>query len=234
MTRRALGYLWMSIDHFRQTAVIMGLLTAFGIWAITALPADRGAPYVPILFVQFFGASSGLRLESSLGQFDRLLVDGASRRELGLYHYALSIAPGWSAWLIVSGWQLWRLGSSPGLSIAPLGAMLLVSTVAWAVTLPVSRLAGGAVWIALMLAVGSSAQGVDWIRVVLEQASPPGVSDVLWSVVALTAVPFLFLLPATAPIAGSWPVIGCVMTVATGALLAGCYWIQRRDFRGPL
>ena len=120
MTRRTLGYLWMSIDHFRQTAVIMGLLTAFGIWAITALPADRGAPYVPILFVQFFGASSGLRLESSLGQFDRLLVDGASRRELGLCHYALSIAPGWSAWLVVSAWQLWRLGSSPGLSIAPL------------------------------------------------------------------------------------------------------------------
>ena len=206
MTRHAIGYLWMSVDHFRRTSALMGALAAFGVWMVVALPVDHTAPYVPILFCQLFGASTGFRELANLGQFDRLLVDGTGRGRLGLCHYVLSTAPGWGAWLLVSGWQLWRVGTSLGLSVPSFAAMLLVSTIAWAATLPTSRLVGGAVWVVLMMTMGSSTQGADWIRMVLESSQPASPADGLHTLPVLVAVPFLFLVPSAEPTAGSWPV----------------------------
>ena len=59
MTGFVFRYLWCVSPHFSHATTIAVVLVCFGLWTLSAMPQDVGAPYLPILFCQLFAASSG-------------------------------------------------------------------------------------------------------------------------------------------------------------------------------
>ena len=114
MTMFVVRYFWGVSPHFSHTAVVFFGLACFGVWAVTTLPNDVGAAYVPILFCQLFGASSGFRPAADEGRFDALLVSGggdtASRSRTGCFLLAPGYSPGRSCtWPRSEPWDRpWR------------------------------------------------------------------------------------------------------------------------------
>ena len=166
MTIFTLKLLWAVSPHFRQSAVVLALAAAFGVWTAWAVPRDVGAPYALLFFCQLFAASSGFRPAANAGHFDPALVRGATRHQLALCHWALSSGPGCLAWLVVSGVEVWLLGhrAAMGGDTTSLAGLMVVSNAAWLATLPTTRFVGGIGWLCAMGLLASSSWGVNGNR----------------------------------------------------------------------
>ena len=223
----------LSSAHFANTAVVAGGLALFGVWVIRTMPEDVGAAYLPLLFGQFFGASSGFRQVADAGYFDGLLVSGATRGAIGATHLALSSAPGLAAWFVVYGAEVHMLGleGATGLRMQYVVAVLLVSSVAWAVALPTGRFVGGLLWVGAEGLVVVNPDGVAWLAGAVSQP-PAGTVEVMTAAAAMILCPVLFLVPSLTHVSGNPWVLGLAMGVTCGAAGAGMSWISRRDYRG--
>ena len=226
--------LWTVSPHFLHAVVVIGLVAVFGMWTVLKLPDDAGAPYVLLLFCQLFAASSGFRAAADTGHFDPILVGGATRWQLALAHWTLSSMPGLVAWLLVGTVELWCLAPNQavGMKLPSLGAVVLVSNVAWAVSLPTVRFFGGAVWVVGMGLIATSSYGFTWIRSLVERVPPDGPWETLTVAARLVAVPFLYLVPSMFTIASSFPVLLVTGALSLAAFGVGALWIARRDFSG--
>ena len=145
MTVFTVRLLWAVLPHFRQSAVVLVLAAAFGVWTVWVVPRDVGAPYALLFFCQLFAASSGFRPAANAGHFDGALVKGATRQQLALCHWALSSGPGCVAWLVVSAIEVSSLGHRAAMGGDPtsVAGLMVISNVAWVATLPTSRFFGG-------------------------------------------------------------------------------------------
>ena len=236
MTGFVVRYLWRTSPHFAHSLLMATALGLFGVWMVGALAEDGGAPYVLILFGQLFASSSGFRPVADAGRFDALLVRGASRRRLAVTHWLLSAAPGICAWCAVWGAELWWCGDSGpvGATLRGLLALLLVSTVAWVVTLPTARLLGGVAWAITLGLLAASPRGVGWLSDAVTTPAIDGVRGFGMAVLALVVCRFLLLFPGAERVASHPAVLLGVLVVASGALAVGVCWIERRDFRGAM
>ena len=233
MTMFIVRYFWGVSPHFSHTAVVFFGLACFGVWAVTTLPNDVGAAYVPILFCQLFGASSGFRPAADEGRFDALLVSGVGRHRIAVTHWVLSAGPGILAWAVVYEAEVGTLGPAVAVGLRPqsIAGLLLVSGVAWAATLPTARFAGGVVWVRATGLLVVSPDGVSWIRGVLT-TTPVGGVQTLSAVVALGLCPFLLLVPAIDGVSADPRVVASIGSIALGATVCGVWWVVARDYPG--
>lgn len=227
-------YLWSVSPHFTSSTVLAGCLALFGVWAVKVLPEDVGAAYIPILFGQLFVASSGFRQAADAGHLDALFVSGADRILIGTVHFALSAGPGILAWLTVYGAELHTLGADGaiGLRYHYVVALLLVSSVAWAVTLPTVRFAGGVLWVVAAGLIAVSPEGLVWLGAVVSEA-PDGVFDTAAAVAALVLCPFLLLVPFLDHVSGDVWVLRTLTVMSVAVVTAGVSWVVSRDYAGP-
>jgi len=232
MTWFTFRFLWVALPHFRQSAVVMAACAAFGVWTVRVMPGDIGAPYVVLLFCQLFTASSEFRLPADSGHLDPLLVKGALRHRLALAHWALSGGPGWLAWVVVALVEAWSVGvgEAVGWRLTSVASMLIVSSLAWAATLPTTRFLGGAFWVLAMGLLGFSADGLLWVQRVLEGPQAATLEGTLSSVVLVIAVPFVFLVPAARTTVGHPTVLTSIIGLSGLAVALGVHWVAARDF----
>jgi hypothetical protein len=132
-------------------------ITLVGAIAILREPARSAGAMVPVLLLQLFAASSGFEVPARRGHYDLLLTSGHQRVWMALLHWGTSIAPGLVAWLLlavvesaVTGGFRTRL-----LASGTWAAMVLVSTLPWAITVRLPRFSGGIGWL-LALAISTS------------------------------------------------------------------------------
>ena len=225
-------YLWTVSHHFRYSAAGFVLLGAFAIWALGAMPADRGAPFVPIMLLQMFAASSGFRQAADDGCFDVLLTSGPSRFRIVMLHVLASVGPGVTCWLAVGLLERgWHGDVAVGFGAGPVVGLLLVSALSWAISALTARLAGGLVWLMALVAVAVSPDGIVWLGTAFTE-SPVGVAGVARQVAVFLVCPFLFLVPQAATSAADPRLLVAVSLLGVGAASGTAWWMTWRDYRG--
>jgi hypothetical protein len=206
-------YMWLAL----------AAITATGILILAIDPSSGEQVVVPILFLQMFSASTGFAVPARRGHYDLLMTSGAGRLRIAATHLVLSVAPGIAAWLAVAGVELaLRGGESRALAAGSVTALLLVSTLAWAATVPLPRLSGGIMWLlAIVMLLGLTAE---WRPAALAAVEGgPSVGAALVYVLC----PFL-LVGRPLPLSASWivaPAVGLSVLAVASALA----WVTRMN-----
>jgi hypothetical protein len=210
----------------------LALVVVLGGWLLRANPADVGAPFVPLLFLQMFASSSEFSGPASRGYFDALLVSGWSRPAVAASHWVAAVLPGVTAWAALGLLELAMADPQQAIGFEPrsLVALLLVSTIPWALTLPLPRFSGGLLWTVLMLVLTLTRSGSTFLRnaVAVTEGAPAG--DMATVAAALAACPLLFLNPSATSASASAFVLVTEAALAVLVFAGGVAYVTRREY----
>ncbi len=186
-------------------------------------PGQGAAAVMPILVLQLFAAASGFSGSARRGYYDLLFTSGESRIRVAVAHWFMSINLGVAAWLTLGLVEL-AVMSSPAPAILSTGtaaAMLVLSTLPWALAVAQPRFAASISWLLLLTMGAVVVPGGDtegWL-----QSLPAGVRDFATAAVFLVYPPAMvgralagtdlpFVLPgigvSLSALAGAWGWIG--------------------------
>ena len=114
----------------------------------------------PIFLLQALASASGFLVPARRGYYDLLLTSSGDRILIGITHWGISAAPGIVCWVVLAGIEH-ALGGRASMSLAPgtIVGMVLISTLPWAITVPLPRLTGGVAWLTIGALVVSIAPG---------------------------------------------------------------------------
>ena len=128
-----------------------------GYLAVTA-PNDLRGPYIVLLLCQSFSASTGYATRARRGHFDLLLAGRQSRVRFALTHAVMSTVLGFTAWLAISVLDALSAGGRFPLGLTPraVAALVYISALAWALSVPFSKYSAGVLWLVGTLVLGAS------------------------------------------------------------------------------
>jgi len=208
---------WIGLLHFFRVmpplpALLAGCFACIVVGFVALAMAGivpPGSATVPLLFVQLFAAASGFGSPARRGYFDLLFTRGERRALIAAAHWCSSVAPGLAAWLAIATVEVAMRSPPLAATTGTAAAMLLVSTLSWAITVGLPRFSGAIGWLLALVmadAVPALAGAPAWLRFLVYPPHAVG-RDVL-------AAPFQ-VLPALA--------------VAGVAATAAVIWIVRMD-----
>jgi hypothetical protein len=166
---------WMGLLRFFRVmpplpALLVGcvvfVVIVFAVAAILGM-ATPGSAMAPLLFVQLFAAASGFGAPARRGHFDLLLTRGERRSLIAAAHWSSSTAPGVAAWLGMAGLELFLRSAPVAATTGTAAAMVLVSTLPWAITAALPRFSGAIGWLLVLVttaAIPSSRAAPAWLR----------------------------------------------------------------------
>jgi hypothetical protein len=199
------------------------LVALFGVlgmslWALMLSPAELDSGLGMLLFVQMFLASSGFVPRARRGHFDPVLVGESGMRTTAASHWAISVAPGIAAWLVlgVTGAIVGSPAAMSALAGRRAAGMFIVCAVSWSAGFLLPRGAAGMVWIGALLGL--------LLRHV--QLLPTGADPLITTAslirqaATVIACPFLLLGTATA-------VAPAAVSIAAALAAAGLFGVWR-------
>lgn len=205
------------------TFVVLTLLSAA---AIVANPVRAPGALVPVLLLQMFAASSGFALPARRGHFDLLLTRGSSRTLIALVHWTMSIAPGVASWLVLAVVEAGARGGDTAtlLATGTCAVVFVVSTLPWALTVPLPRFSGAIGWMLISVTAATTFSGGmtgQW------RASSTRIEEVAWAASTFLIYPIGAI---GQPLAGAQLMAAVpALIAASGAMTAACRWIARSD-----
>ena len=171
-------------------------------------------------------AATGYRERALSGHFDPVLVVGSARTSVAAWHWAVSVAPGAVVWVAL-GTILIFVGPTAiptPFTASGLVAFVYVSSVAWAIALPLTRYATGVIWIVALLMLGGSTELLTLHGAFLTESGRW--QDLLSQAGACLICP-LFLVEHTD---AALPTSLLLVTIATlGIMVAGAWFISTLD-----
>ena len=197
------------------------IVVAVGASVVVVADVERTADaLVPVLTLQLFAAASGFAGPARRGYYDMLLTSADRRLTIGAVHWLMSIAPGLLAWAWVAAVEAAARRAFPALSLAvgSAAAVTVVSTLAWACTVPLPRFAGAVGWLVTVVAAMSL-----WR---LDRVFESG-SALLMPVAALVNPGLLIGRPLDS---GEAMAIAPVVALGIAGVGAACVWIARTDY----
>jgi hypothetical protein len=145
----ALRFFMVAPLHSPHMLAALGTVLFAGCATLLLDPAKGADVLAPVALLQMFAASSGFAIAARRGYADLLLTAGAGRINIALTHMALSVAPGLLVWMslglvemVVARTMMPRAFASGSIAY-----MVLVSALAWAISVPLPPLSGGLVWL---------------------------------------------------------------------------------------
>jgi hypothetical protein len=219
-------FLWLVSSPRVYFQVVLALLAASGIALEIVNPSSSDTASVSILLIQLLAVSTGFTRFASRGYYDPILVSGAGRLRVAVAHFAASALPGAVAWIVLGIAQALVARNLGVRNIRPAGwaALLLVSTIPWALTLRLPPLSGGAIWLTLSAAFLVSGKGMELFAVMRQS---PSSTDFGF----LKGLGFGIAFPLMVPdVPWSVPVLGALFGVSAAALLLGALFISRAQF----
>lgn len=123
--------------------------TSLSVAAIGIEPPRAASAALPILMLQLFATSTGFATHARRGHYDVLLTEGFGRLRTALVQWVIAAAPGIGSWLLLAVAELALAGTTRTLASGTLAALLMVSTLPWAVTVALPRFSGAIGWILL-------------------------------------------------------------------------------------
>jgi len=196
-------------------------VVAVGASMVAVADVERTADaLVPLLTLQLFAAASGFAGPARRGYYDLLLTSADRRLTIGVVHWVMSVGPGLLAWAWVAAVEASARRAFPGLSLAAgsAAALIMVSTLAWACTVPLPRFAGAIGWLVTAVAAMSV-----WR---MDRVFQSGSAE-LMSVAALVNPGLLIGRPLNPD-----EVLAVAPALALGiaGVGAACAWIARTDY----
>ncbi len=208
-----------------MTGTFAVLTLAAAIAIIGDLQAAAGA-LVPVLLLQVFAASSGFTLPARRGHYDLLFTRANSRTSIALMHWASSIGTGITSWLALA---MLEFVVSAGarttlLASGTCAAVVLVSTLPWAIGVALPRFSAGIGWLLLVVTTATTfSKGVigDWT------APSTRIEELAWPAWAFLVYP----MGAIGQHLARPQIIAVVpaLTLAIIAMAISCRWIAQRD-----
>jgi hypothetical protein len=188
----------------RAMLLAFGVATLVGGTALAMNVEHSIRTAAPVLLLQLFAAASGFVVPARRGYYDLVLTRGDSRIAIAALHWAMSVLPGILSWLVLAAVE--RVCGGVSL-VAPgtLLALFVVSTVPWALTVPLPRLTGAVVWLLVFALVAAAFPE--------SRASP-----------ASLVLPWALLGTPPHPVA-TWIAVMCI----TGTMAGAFTWINRMD-----
>ena len=189
--------------------------------------AQAAVVVMPVLVLQLFAAASGFSGSARRGYYDLLLTSGESRVRVAVAHWFMSIHQGIAAWLVLGSVELGatRGASSVILSTGTAAAMLVLSTLPWALAVAQPRFGPSIAWLLLTTTGAMIVPGGDvetWLR-----SLPDGLRPLVSAATFLVFPPVVLGRPlASADVAMVMPGISVSLTAVAGA----CWWIARTDY----
>ena len=187
-------------------------------------PDDLRGPYIVLLLCQSFSASTGYAPRARRGHFDQVLAGRQSRVRFALTHAVMSTALGITAWCAISVLDALSAGGRFPLGLTPRAvvALVYISALCWAVSIPFSKYSAGVVWLVGALVLGASG------KLMTLRNSYVAASDT-WAGGWQAAGPVLLFPPliVAEPSAPLRVVIIVVVVAAVAALWAGGAFVVR-------
>ena len=190
-------------------------------------PARGAAVVMPAIVLQLFASSSGVAVPARRGHYDLLLTRAEGRARLALAHWVVSSAPGAASWAAIGLIEMAATGGSrsAAFSSGTCAALVVVSTLPWAMGVGLPRFAPGIGWVLVIVTVASLAPAgsVDvWLH---EAAAAPA---------SYTAAAVFLLYPPSAVgralSADGWFLVAPALAVSALGMIVACRWIVRADF----
>jgi hypothetical protein len=186
------------------------LATLCGSAAIAVEPGYGPRATAPVLLLQLFAASSGFLIPARRGHYDLLLTSGGGRLAIGVAHWTMSVFPGALAWLALAATER-AAGGHALASSGTLAAMVMTSTLPWALSIPLSRMSGAVVWLLTCMTLAISVPVDDTHGLGLDRLLP-------WAMIGRD-------------LHGIEAVSGAMIVIAGGAsLLLSFNWIRGMHF----
>jgi hypothetical protein len=178
---------------------------------------------LPVLALQMFTVSTGFIRDARRGHFDVLLTGGIGRSQAAIVYWALAALPGVMCWMTLAAIDVAANGHTGLLHAGSLTALVSVSTIPWATTVPLSRFTGAIGWLlALVIVTGlapvSQAAAPIWIRSASESREVAVLACLLFPP-RLVGEPFDD---------NGWAIVG-VLTLALLAMCSATAWISSTD-----
>lgn len=151
--RNALRFFTVVRPVARLTRMAFAAITCASAVALLTSDVTASRALLPILVLQMFTTSTGFIGDARRGHFDVLLTGGVGRVCVALTYWMLSTAPGWGCWAVVTIVDLVAHGGTSLLAAGSLAAMIGVSSIPWATTVPLTRFAGAVGWLLTLVLV---------------------------------------------------------------------------------
>lgn len=207
--------------------VAFALSVATGVATLWLNPAEVDAALGSILLLQMFSASNGYSTSAARGHFDPLLVSGRRRSSIAVANLLAAALPGLVAWLVIVVLAVGLGHSARAAAPHRQIALLTVSCAAWAAGVMLPRMAAGALWSLVLVALATS-RGMLADSLLVAQAAPVGFSQVFAAAAACSVCPFLLLGELSGATDARVLVIDCVAAIAVA--LAGVRHVCRREY----
>lgn len=135
--------------HSPYMLLALAVAWSSGVVVLLIDPSSGPQALRPLALLQMFAASSGFAVAARRGHLDLLLTGGAGRIHVALTHLGLSVLPGMIAWvgLAIVEMLAGRTLEPTALASGTIVAWVLISTLAWSLTVWLPRLSGGIVWL---------------------------------------------------------------------------------------
>ena len=227
-----IGFFWIVGLHPRPSLWGWGALVGFGWWWMAAEGADPTSVFSLLLYAQMFAASTGFNVPARLGHFDALLIGPRSRLTVALAHWVVTATPGLFAWTVLGCTELMIPRVDPLLAfrVPSLIALMIASTIPWALTLPLQRWSGGVLWTLLLVGLAATGDGVALVRTTLTASTVETVYETATNGVIVIACPFLLLNTSVKTALTSGLVLAAAGGGAVAALLGGMVFVARQDY----
>jgi hypothetical protein len=213
-----MGNILYVFRYFRVVPPIPALMTSsfvvitlVGAFSIAFNGHGGAAAAIPVIVLQAFGASTGFSASARRGYFDLLLARGEPRARIAFAQWLTAIMPGMLSWasLVVVQTLVHGTANNQLMASGTLMALLMASTIPWAVTVGLPRFSGAIGW--LMLVCLKTVSGIVW---------PDPVHDVVFPIDVIgknvTGRPSV-LVPAT--------------LISLISLTIAVWWVHRTDIR---
>jgi hypothetical protein len=153
--RRTLHFFGIVRPVPRLIRVAFAGITLASAIALVAPHGSETRALLPVLALQLFTVSTGFIRDARRGHFDVLLTGGIARAEAAIVYWALAALPGITSWVALAVIDLAAHGHAGLLRAGSVAAMVSVSTIPWATTVPLSRFTGSIGWLlALVIVTG--------------------------------------------------------------------------------
>ena len=188
------------------------------------LGVDTVAPVLlPILLLQTFAVSTGFMAYARRGHFDLLFTRGAGRVQVAVIYWLLSATPGILCWLALAAVEIVWHRSAALLSGGTVAAVLCVSMLPWAVSVPLTRFSGAMGWLlALVMTVTLTPAGFGSYGLWQVQRGEPW----WWSALAFLLFPGRLVGESLHP---SGLVVVAPIALVVGAMVSAFAWVWHAD-----
>lgn len=129
-----------------------GVTTCAAGLVVAVSPARAADALTPVLLLHLFAVSSGFMVPARRGHYDLLLTAGPGRLQVATVHWLMSAMPGIASWLLLALVErvATRGAGASLLASGTVAAIVIVSTLPWALTVRLPRFAGAIGWLVVL------------------------------------------------------------------------------------